>query len=241
MRSLIVIPTFNEAKNIVDLVSTIKKHMPDSTILIVDDSSVDGTADLVEKISDKNVNLIKRKKKNGRGSAVMEGFEWGIRKGEFDYFIEMDADFSHDPIVLPEILKKLKENNDLVLGSRYMKESEIINWGFKRTFFSKMANCFAEFLLRVPINDYTNGYRGYTKNLVSDFLESNINSNGYIVLSEIAYFNFLSNGKAEMLPMTFVNRKRGESNLTLKEIISAFYGIISLRLKKRTILKKIKQ
>lgn len=238
MRSLVVIPTYNEAQNIITLIDQIISHMPESTILVVDDSK-DSTFELLQKNKRKKIEIIKRSKKMGRGSAVMKGFEWGIRSGHFDYFFEMDADFSHDPVVLPEMLEKLKEGYDLVLGSRYMAESKIINWGTKRTCFSQMANLFAKFLLDISINDYTNGFRGYRKKLVDEFLKSKIHSNGYIVLSEIAYFNFLRKGTSCMLPITFINRKRGESNLTFKEIISAFYGIVKLRLKKNSILKKI--
>lgn len=221
MRSLIVIPTYNEEQNIITLIDKTISYMPESTILVIDDSK-DSTFELLQKNKRKKLEIIKRSKKMGRGSAVLKGFEWGIKNGHFDYFFEMDADFSHDPVVLPEMLEKLKEGNDLVLGSRYTANSKIVNWGAKRTFFSKMANLFAQFLLDTSINDYTNGLRGYRKKLVDEFLKSKINSNGYIVLSEIAYFNFLRKGTCSMLPITFINRKRGESNLTFKEIISAF-------------------
>ncbi len=238
-KSLIVIPTKNEKANIAFMIKSVLKYMPQSTVIVVDDNSRDHTADEVRKFSkDRRVKLIVRKSKKGRGGAVLDGFKWGYINGSFDYFFEMDADFSHDPKDLPRLLEKLKSGFDVVIGSRYLPESKIINWGWKREFFSKYANLYTRRILKVPIHDFTNGYRAYKRDIVGSFLFRKMITSGYIVLSEFIYIAYLSGKKIGKIPIVFVNRVRGESNLTLKEIISAMYGVIKLRIKYKELTKK---
>lgn len=236
-RSIIVVPTYNEKENIAALIKSILSHMPKSTVLIVDDNSPDGTADIVKKLTkDIRIKLIVRKKKKGRGSAVLEGFKWAYKRGNFDYFFELDADFSHDPADLPKFLAKLKAGHDVVIGSRYMPDSQIHNWGAARKFFSKYANKYAKFFLKIPIIDFTNGYRAYKKDTVTFFLFRKMITSGYIVLSEFIYIAHLNGKKIGKLPIVFVNRKRGESNLGLKEILTAMYGVMKLRVKRNELI-----
>lgn len=238
-KSLIVIPTKNEKENIALMIKSVLKNMPQATVLIVDDNSKDKTADEVRKFAkDKRVKLIVRKNRRGRGSAVLEGFKWGYIKNNYNYFFEMDADFSHDPKDLPKFLEKLKSGCDVVIGSRYLPESKIINWGLERKIFSKYANIYAKFILKVPINDFTNGYRAYTKEVVEDFLFRKMLTNGYIVLSEFVYIAHLKRKKIDQIPIIFVNRTRGQSNLTIREIVYAIYGVLKLRYKRHELIKK---
>lgn len=238
-KSLIVIPTKNEKENIALLIKSVRKYMPQATVLVVDDNSRDHTADEVKKImKDKRVKLMIRKSKRGRGSAVLDGFKWGYMKGKYEYFFEMDADFSHDPADLPKFYAKLDEGFDVVIGSRYMEDSQIINWGFSRKVFSKYANKYTKFFLQIPIVDFTNGYRAYKRDVVKTFLFRKMITSGYIVLSEFIYIAHLHGKKIGKIPIVFLNRVRGESNLTLREVASAMLGAIKLRIKRNELINK---
>lgn len=231
-RTLVVIPTFNERENIARLLDVlVGEHSVD--VLVVDDGSPDGTALAVEDCS-KNaggrVKLLKRLGKGGRGSAVLDGFQRGLQEG-YEIFIEMDADFSHNPSELPLFFQALK-NADIVIGSRYLPGSRIYEWGMKRTIFSKLANIYARAVLRIPISDYTNGYRAYTRKAIEALDFSDIDAKGYVVLSEVAYELHRKGFKITEVPTVFVNRRRGLSNLTSHEIKEAFLSVLRIRFKK---------
>jgi glycosyltransferase involved in cell wall biosynthesis len=183
---LIVIPTFNEAENIGDLVTRLTTLYPDADALVVDDGSPDGTAAKVEALAVTNprILVIKRSGKGGRGSAVLAGFTYGLGK-TYTHFIEMDADFSHKPEEIASMLEKIK-TCDMVIGSRYLPGSEIHAWGMKRTVFSYLANKFARFMLGIPMSDYTNGFRCYTRQAIEAIDMKKIDAKGYVVLSEVA-------------------------------------------------------
>lgn len=228
--SLIVIPTYNEKDNIVGLLEAIRAILPTAYITIVDDSSPDGTASVVAPLTkkDKRLSLIKRKGKGGRGSAVTRGFSDGIKNKKIKYFIEMDGDFSHDPRELKRILTSAK-NNDVVIAARYLRSSQIINWPIQRRIFSYLANLFAKTILWVPIVDYTNGYRCYRRKVLEAIELSNVQETGYAVLMEMIYLVHKSGFKIGQVPTIFVNRKRGQSNTTIKEIINALCAPLRIR------------
>ena len=232
MQAAVIIPSYNESQNIEALVKSILSLGLNIKVIVVDDNSPDGTGEIVDRLAsqDAHVHVLHRDKKNGRGSACIAGFKYALGL-DVDYILEMDADFSHDPKAIPEFLEKMK-GFDVVIGSRYLKESRIINWGPYRPIFSHFANLYARFFLRIPITDYTNGYRCYSKKILSDIDFSKINATGYIVLSEMAYQLYKKGARFTETPITFVNRQRGLSNLTLKEIFSAFTAILRLRIKK---------
>jgi len=227
---LVIIPTYNEQANILELIKRINLLQLDLDILIVDDGT-DNTERLVRKKIKKysNLFLIKRKKKSGRGTAVLEGLKFGLKK-DYDFFVEMDADFSHQPEELPGLLKLAKDNT-IVIGSRYIKGSKIINWSLKRKIFSKFANLYAGFILGIGIKDYTNGFRVYSRDAIEKLEFEKIKSRGYIVLSEIAYQLFRKGVNFVENKSIFINRKRGNSNFSLKEIKESFVSV--LRIKKR--------
>ncbi len=231
MKSLIVIPTYNERENIVKLVEAVMELPLDISVVVVDDNSPDGTGAAADELFRKfeKVEVIHRKGKAGRGSACLEGFQYAIKK-DVDYIFEMDADFSHDPNEIPKFLKKIEEC-DAVIGSRYTNESKIVDWSKSRLIFSRFANFYARTLLNIPISDYTNGYRCYKKRVIESIDFDKVNSSGYIVLSEIAYQIARKGYKIGEVSTVFVNRRRGESNLSLKEILSAFISVLRLRLK----------
>ncbi len=228
---LIVIPTFNEKENIIRQVEAIMALPLDITVVVVDDNSPDGTGAAVAELSGKfkKVKGIHRKGKAGRGSACIKGFQYAIKQG-VDYVFEMDADLSHDPNEIPKFLEKM-QNYDLVIGSRYDKGSKIVNWGKVRPVFSKLANFYARLVLGIPITDYTNGYRCYKKHVLENMEFDRITSTGYIVISEMTYQIARKGYKIGEVPTVFVNRRRGESNLTLNEIVSGFISVLRLRFK----------
>jgi dolichol-phosphate mannosyltransferase len=235
MSSLIVIPTYNEKENIARLVEVIMSLPYPISVVIVDDNSPDGTGIIADKLSKKfeRVKVIHRKGKGGRGSACIEGFQYALKQEQdINYIFEMDADFSHDPKEIPKFLENI-ENYDMVIGSRYTEGSKIVNWSKLRRIFSKLANFYARSLLKIPITDYTNGYRCYKKDVLNNIDFNKINSTGYVVLSEMAYQIAKKGYKIGEIPIVFVNRKRGESNLTLKEIFSAFISILRIKIKYR--------
>jgi dolichol-phosphate mannosyltransferase len=241
-KTLITIPTFNEAENIGRLVERLLAMEKEIHVLVVDDSSPDSTAEAVKTLqpaSSGRLHVIKRTGKGGRGSAVLEGFRFGL-KGEYEYLMEMDADFSHNPEEIPSFFQKMNEGYDMVLGSRYLPESKIYDWGWKRTFFSRWANRYARLVLGIPMSDYTNGYRCYTRAAVQSLDMDVIEAKGYVVLSEVAYQLHLKGKRIGEVPTIFVNRRRGISNLSVHEIKEAFISVLRIRFKKRyRVIRKI--
>jgi dolichol-phosphate mannosyltransferase len=225
---LTIIPTFNEATNITDLVRRLLALDPVMDVLVVDDGSPDGTADRVADIRREStrVHLIRRAGKGGRGSAVLEGFRFGLER-KYDFFIEMDADFSHRPEEISSMLCAI-ENADMVVASRYFPGSSIHHWGWKRTLFSALANRFARLMLGIPISDYTNGFRCYRRCAVEALAMDHIDAKGYVVLSEVAMQLHSQGKKIREVPTIFVNRRRGISNLSLREVREAFLSVIRI-------------
>jgi dolichol-phosphate mannosyltransferase len=230
MEPLIIIPTFNERENIVSLLKTVRKTIPKAYITVVDDNSPDGTASQIKPltIKDKKIKLIVRKGKGGRGSAVVRGFKDGIKNKNIDLFIEMDSDFSHNPKELIKILMNAKKH-DVLIASRYLKSSKIINWPLKRRIFSRLANIFARSVLWVPIADYTNGFRCYSRKVLEGIGLSRIKETGYAVLMEMIYLVNKRGFKIKQLSTVFVNRKKGQSNTSIKEILNAFSAPFRIR------------
>ena len=229
----IIVPTFNERDNIARLIKSIRMNAnPHDKIIVVDDNSPDGTGKVVEGLAkkQKNIYLVLRQNKSGRGSAVLDGFKFA-QKFKPSFYIEMDADFSHKPEDIPRLLKAVEEA-DVVIGSRYLKGARIINWSIKRKVFSKLANIYAKIILKVPIADYTNGFRIYKKEAVNFLLSQKLVSFGYILLSETAYKLKEAGFTFREIPIVFVNRKRGASNLNFAEIKNAFFGVWQTRFTK---------
>ena len=220
-KTLVVIPAYNENNNIRVLINEIFEISPFIYILVVDDSKEDKIS---SHILNKKFFYIKRNSKLGRGSAIIVGFKWGFKnKIKFDSFIEMDADFSHNPKDINIGLNHLN-NYDFVIGSRY-PDGRIINWPISRLIFSKLSNYLIRFLISYKIKDYTNGFRFYKRQSVKDLLNSKIVSYNFIMLSETASILLKNNRRVFSFPITFVNRKKGNSNFNLKEVILSLYYI----------------
>ena len=237
MKSIgIVIPAYNEKKNIIKLIKAIRRKI-NCVIIIVDDSTNLETQKIILRNKVKNLKYFNRGKKSGRGSAVLFGFRKLIQiKKNIDCIIEMDADLSHSP---NELLRNLKfffrNSSDLLIGSRYVKGSQILNWPLSRRILSKLSNILAKFLLGVPVNDYTNGFRFYSKRAAKTIISKcNKTGGGFIILSEIILILWLKGFKISEIKSIFRNRTRGESSVNFKLVFESLLGLIKLYLFKKT-------
>ena len=235
----IIIPAYKESDNIENLIFSILKFLKDPIIIIVDDSPNNEIQEKIKRFN--NIRYIYRGKKLGRGSAVIEGMKTLIKEEEINKIIEMDADLSHNPSEIENNLKIFEKNNlDLLISSRYLKDSRIINWGLQRRVFSSLANKLAKYVLKIPITDYTNGFRIYSKNSMKHIVENCGNiGGGFIILSEILVELYFNNFKVKEVHSIFKNRIRGESSVNLGLIMESFFGLFKVYKKKRKIINKI--
>ena len=228
MRNIsIIIPTYKEKENIFKLTKKILSLYPKTIIFVIDDTE---NLNLKNRFKSNRIKYFLRKNKKGRGSAVLYGLKKSLRNKSNNIFIEMDADFSHNP---KELKKKIeffiKNDLDLLISSRYLEKSKIINWSIQRLIFSKLSNKLAQFLLNVGVTDYTNGFRIYSRRSVELIVKKcGRIGDGFIVLSEILLIIKLNKFKIKELPTIFVNRKRGESSVNFKLIIQSLIGIVKL-------------
>jgi len=228
----VVIPTYNERKNIVALVRKILDlNINNLKILIVDDNSPDDTAEVVERTYLDQVEIIKRSKKMGLGSAYVEGFKRALDQGA-DMIVEMDADFSHQPYKIPELIACVNSGNDVCLGSRRVEGGAVIGWNLTRKIMSNLAMEFSRILLGLKTKDVTGGFRCFHKRVFDKIDLNSIKSNGYAFQEEMIYLLEKNNFKIKEIPITFVDRQRGSSKLGYKEIINFFINICRLKLRK---------
>ena len=225
----IIIPTYNEKDNIFKLTNIILKILPTTLIFIVDDTK---NTNLKNKFKDNRIKYFLRKEKRGRGSAVIKGIKEALKNSSIKTFIEMDADFSHNPKELKKNLNYFKKNKvDLLVSSRYLKKSKIYNWSLFRLIFSKMSNNLAKILLNVGVSDYTNGFRIYSRFSAKLITEKcGKIGDGFIVLSEILLTVKLNKLKISEVPTIFANRKRGESSVNLILVLQSLIGLFHLYL-----------
>jgi dolichol-phosphate mannosyltransferase len=234
----IVIPAYREEENIVRLCSEISKLVPESKILVVDDSPSDLSVVAIREAAIPNVEIIHRKIKSGRGSAVLFGIT-KILEDEVDFVLELDADFSHPPEQILQLILKAQESNcDLLIASRYLKGSKILGWPISRRIFSFAANKLARTCLKVPVQDYTNGYRLYSARAAKELIAScGRLGDGFIILSEVLVNLYFKGYQVCEVPTVFVNRVRGVSSLGHKEIVSAALGLIKITKLRRELSK----
>ncbi len=232
MKTIIIIPTYNEAENIEKLISKIfALHIPRLEILIVDDNSPDETAQIVEKISHEYpIHLIKRAGKLGLGSAYLTGFKKALSLGA-NYIFEMDADFSHDPDDIPRIIEAIQDA-DLVIGSRKVKGGKVVGWGWIRKFMSNGAMWFSRLLLGLQAHDVTAGFRCFRRRVLETLDLKSIKSNGYAFQEELLYRTQKHGFKIREIPVTFIDRQEGKSKLSKKDIFEFFIVMIKLKFKK---------
>jgi len=230
MAPLIVVPTFNEADNVVDLLRALAHVLPSAHVLVVDDASADGTAALVEEVAGVRaaVHLLKRPSKLGLGSAYVDGFRWGLQRG-YERFFEMDADFSHDPKYLPAFVAALDAGADVVIGSRNMPGGRVEGWGPLRHLISKGGSLYSRLLLGVGVSDMTTGFKAYTRRALERLDIGQIRSNGYAFQIETTYRALQAGLRVVEVPIVFVDRRVGESKMSRNEVWEAVWGVWAMR------------
>ena len=230
-KALVFIPTFNEAENIKKVIeATIREKKFD--VLVVDDSSPDGTATIVKEIIESNPNKIfleVRKKKDGLGRAYIHGFKWAVNK-KYDYIFEMDADFSHNPSELNTMLGYLKEGKDMVIGSRYIKGINVVNWPLGRILLSYLASVYVRLITSMPIKDPTAGFVGYKREVLEAIALDKVKFVGYAFQVEMKYKTWRKKFSIIEHPIIFTNRTLGFSKMDGRIIWEGLLGVLILRI-----------
>ncbi|MBI2703737.1 MAG: polyprenol monophosphomannose synthase [Actinobacteria bacterium] len=222
MRPLVVLPTYNEVENILEVLQKVRDAAPDAEILVVDDGSPDGTAGMAEGWGHQHggVSVLRRTKKSGLGSAYRAGFTEGLKEG-FDILIEMDSDLSHDPAALPSLIHAVEDGASLAIGSRYVPGGHIPNWKWHRKFLSRGGNVYAGLVLGLGVRDATAGYRAYAADALSKIELDTIKADGYGFQIEMAYEIKKNGGRIVEIPISFTDRVRGESKMSGKIVVEA--------------------
>jgi len=227
MRPLVVIPTYNESENIERMLHRIHECLPQAGVLVVDDGSPDGTADLVTAVAAElpDVHLLARAAKSGLGSAYRAGFAWGLERG-YDAFVEIDADFSHDPAALPSLIAPLEEGFDVSIGSRYVEGGSIPNWAWHRHLLSRGGNLYASGVLGLGVADATAGYRAYSAGILRRLDLGRVRAEGYGFQIEMTYRAKQHGAAITEVPISFVDREAGESKMSSFIVIEAL-GLVT--------------
>ena len=229
--TLVIIPTYNEVNNVSRIISSVFSQPLNIDILIVDDNSPDGTSLLIKKLiknNKKKLFLLERKKKVGLGAAYVAGFLWGIKK-KYDFIFEMDADFSHDPSCLPDMVDALKNKTDVIVGSRYKEGINVVNWPLGRILLSYSASLYVRFITGMPVKDPTAGYVGYKRKVLESLKLNKIQFVGYAFQIEMKYKSWKNNFKIHEYPIIFKNRTIGKSKMDLSIFWEAIIGVIKMR------------
>jgi dolichol-phosphate mannosyltransferase len=238
---LVVLPTFDEAQNIEEVLRRVRAALPDATVLIVDDGSPDGTADIAEGLAGElgPIEVLRRAKKSGLGSAYREGFRIGIDRG-FEALVEMDSDLSHDPAALPSLLAPLEDEADvgLVIGSRYIPGGSIPNWSIHRRLLSEWGNRYASLMLGLKVRDSTSGFRAYRADAVAKIDLANIRADGYGFQIEMAYVIARSGWRVAERPIAFVDRVRGTSKMSSHIVVEALWLVTWWSLRDRVLKRR---
>ncbi|MFA4045250.1 MAG: hypothetical protein HZRFUVUK_002060 [Candidatus Fervidibacterota bacterium] len=225
----VVIPTYNEAENIAMLIERIRHFVQSAHIVVVDDNSPDGTADVVRSICkvDRRVHLIKRSRKLGYASAVIAGLRYALKSGA-EFIIHMDADFSHDPSVIPKLIEAVEAGADVAIGSRYVQGGSVKNWTLWRKLLSKGANLVVRLLLGVRVRDCTSGFRCYSRSGLLKVQPWRITVEGYGFLAISTYVAHECSLKIAEVPISFEDRRMGKSKLSRRVILEAVSAVLKL-------------
>ena len=229
-RALVIIPTYNERENIRRIVDTVLKQDGRLEVLIVDDGSPDGTGQIVAELeaADQRVHLLEREKKMGLGTAYIAGFRWALER-DYQYVLEMDADFSHDPSHLPQFLRAI-EDADLVLGSRYQQgRVTVVNWPISRLILSYSANLYARAVTGLPVWDATGGFKCFRRSVLEAIDLSQVRSNGYAFQIEMSFRAWKRDFRITEIPIVFVDRTEGTSKMSKSIVREAIWMVWRLR------------
>lgn len=225
MRTLVVLPTYNEIANIEKMLRALRTEVPESDILVVDDGSPDGTADVADRVGSElhQITVLRRSGKGGLGSAYRAGFAWGL-ENLYDRFVEIDCDFSHDPRALPDMLA-LAERFEVVIGSRYVPGGAIPSWSTSRLLLSKGGNRYASVMLGLGVADATAGYRVYTKSALEKIDYQTVRADGYGFQIEMTYRARTGGATIVEHPISFTDRTEGESKMSRAIITEALWMV----------------
>jgi len=234
VRVLVVLPTYNEAENIGRVLEHVRRALPEAGVLVVDDGSPDGTADIAERVGKElgAIEVLRRPGKAGLGSAYRAGFAWGLEQG-FEAMVEMDADFSHDPQALPALVAPLQDDADLSVGSRYIPGGSIPNWAWHRRLLSEGGNRYASALLGLHVTDSTSGFRAYRADILRRLDLDRIRADGYGFQIEMVYEVLSHGGRVVEVPIRFVDRVEGKSKMSAHIVVEAlilvtWWGLLRL-------------
>ena len=222
MRVLVLLPTYNEIENIEDVLRRARVALPDADVLVIDDGSPDGTADRAEKLDVElgGIDVLRRGSKTGLGSAYRAGFRVGLARG-YDAMIEMDADLSHDPAVLPELVAALERGADLAIGSRYVQGGSIPDWKWARRAISRGGCLYARTMLGLSVHDATAGFRAYHRRALEAIPLDDVHADGYGFQVEMTYLTERNGGKVVEIPITFRDRTLGRSKMSTRIVLEA--------------------
>ncbi len=240
MKSIVVIPTYNEIDNIENIIREVLKSIDGINVLIVDDNSPDGTAAVVQKMMAENprVHLILRAGKMGLGTAYCEGFQYALSKG-FEAIFEMDADFSHDPDDLPRFLEEL-EKHDLIIGSRYIKGVNVVNWPLTRLLLSYGANLYTRIITGMPVKDATGGFKCFRAEKLKEIDLSSVKTNGYGFQIEMNFRMWINGARIKEIPIIFNDRRSGISKMNKSIVYEAIFLVWKLKIFSRKFKNKRK-
>jgi len=233
MKSVVIIPTYNERENINTLIKEIFTFLPDLDVLVVDDNSPDGTGRIIDNLSKANrkIQVIHRLKKLGLSSAYKDGFQWVLERN-YDCVFQMDADLSHHPKYLSEMLDRIKTGADLVIGSRYKGGLRTEDWSLFRLVISFVANFYTRIFLAIRISDFTSGFRCFRVEALRNINLNEIRSKGYAFQIEMAYLCNKNKYSIQEVPITFFGRRMEKSKFTIKIAIEAFFTVLRLGFEK---------
>lgn len=233
MKTLIIIPTYNEIENIQKLIKEIFNHVdPQTHLLIVDDNSPDGTGQLVDVMvqSNSRIHVLHRPRKMGLGTAYVAGFRYALER-DFDVIFEMDCDFSHDPKYLPVFQQEI-ERADAVIGSRYIPGGSVVNWGLRRRILSRGGSIYAKLVLGLPFNDLTGGFNCWRRSVIEAIGPSSLKSDGYAFQIEMKYKAHRKGFRIHEVPIVFEDRHLGHSKMSQKIVFEAMYRVLLMRFSK---------
>jgi dolichol-phosphate mannosyltransferase len=230
-RILVIIPTYNERTNVSLIVPAVLEQDPRLHVLVVDDSSPDGTGELADELAaaDSRVHVLHRSAKQGLGRAYIAGFRWALERG-YDLICEMDADFSHDPKFLPELLRAAREA-DLVIGSRYKQGVNVINWPISRLLLSLGANEYARRITGLPLTDSTGGFKCFRRAVLEAIDLDAVRSNGYAFQIEMSFRAWKKGFRLAEIPIVFTDRVEGQSKMSKRIVREAIWMVWWLRLR----------
>lgn len=239
MKTLIIVPTYNEIENLPSLLESLFKILPqDGEVLVVDDGSPDGTGKFADTVASHNprMHVLHRAGKLGLGTAYVAGFRWGFERA-FDCLIEMDADFSHDPKYLPTMLEELK-HHDVVIGSRYVPGGGTLNWGIGRKILSLGGSLYSRLILGAPIRDFTGGFNGWRREVLEAVNIGTLRSGGYSFQIELKYRAFLKGYRIHEFPIVFEDRKVGKSKMNRRIVLEALQRVWMFRMQSQRLMRE---